>query len=228
MENMLIKVCGMRNAENITSVMQLKVDLIGLIFYEKSPRFVEKDGLMESDIDAIKHIKAKRVGVFVNAGIDLIANKIRLYDLDCVQLHGNETEAFCRQLQQLPEMKNKLIFKAINISTENDLDLCAKYEGIADMFVFDTKSTLGGGSGMQFSWDVLDNYNGKTPYLLSGGISSSDAQRVADFKASHKMCLGIDLNSRFETEPAVKNIGLLQTFINELQISTGATEQKNN
>ena len=213
---MLIKVCGMRNAENINDVCRLGVNYIGLIFYEKSPRFVEAKDLYSTDIEVIKKTAAKRVGVFVNADISYIESRIKQYNLNCVQLHGNESADFCRQLRQSPEMDGKMILKAINISDINDIEKCTDYDNLIDMFVFDTKSKMGGGSGQQFDWNVLDCYNGNIPYLLSGGISPEDAWRVSAFVNSHNRCAGIDLNSRFEISPALKNINTLQQFITEL------------
>ena len=214
---MLIKVCGMRNAENVKDVCSLGVNFIGLIFYEKSPRYVEANGINPTDTESIKNASAKRVGVFVNADISYIESRIKQYNLNCVQLHGNESADFCRQLRQSPEMDGKMILKAINISDINDIEKCTDYDNLIDMFVFDTKSKMGGGSGQQFDWNVLDCYNGNIPYLLSGGISPEDAWRVSAFVKSHNQCAGIDLNSRFETSPALKNINTLQQFIKELK-----------
>lgn len=214
---MLIKVCGMRNAKNIEDVCRLGVNYIGLIFYEKSPRFVEAKASYPTDIEVIIKATAKRVGVFVNADENFISERVLKYNLDCVQLHGNETVEFCKKLRKMPAMNNKQIFKAINIGTTDDLQQCTDYEGVVDMFVFDTKSKLAGGNGTQFDWNVLDLYNGNTPYLLSGGIGPDDTWRVSAFVNTHKRCAGIDLNSRFETSPAVKNIEILKQFITELK-----------
>ncbi len=212
---MLIKVCGMRDAQNIKAVSRLGVDFIGLIFFAASPRDVEAG--TNIDFDNLKKLAVRRVGVFVNADVDFIAERVVKYGLDCVQLHGSEPASFCMSLRQTDAMRNTLIFKAINIGSVADLRQCAEYENDVDMFVFDTKSKLVGGNGQQFDWNVLDSYSAATPYLLSGGIGPADAWRVSAFVDAHKQCAGIDLNSKFETEPAVKNIEILQQFINEVK-----------
>lgn len=210
---MLIKICGMRYVDNIKDVNKLPINFIGLIFANKSPRYVANGIHNQSDIEAIKNIPTKRIGVFVDAEKETIATYINMYNLNGVQLHGTETADYCKKIRHLPEMQNKLIFKAINISSESDIEQCAQYEGVVDMFVFDTKSKMGGGSGQKFDWSVLNNYNGSIPYLLSGGISPADYQKVSDFLISHPLCHGIDLNSKFEIEPALKDVEKLKEFI---------------
>ena len=198
---MMIKVCGMRDAENIREVEALGIDLMGFIFWPKSSRYV-------SERPAYLPTKCKRVGVFVDEDIETVRRIADDYALDYIQLHGHESRAYCAQLKGL-----KLI-KAISVSGEDDIATYKTYEGLVDYFLFDTKCPSVGGSGQQFDWTVLADYVGETPFLLSGGIGPDDAKRV---KASHhSKCIGIDLNSRFEIAPGVKDINKLKDFLNAL------------
>lgn len=196
-----VKVCGMREAENIRKVEALGIDLMGFIFWPKSSRYV-------SERPAYLPTKCKRVGVFVDEDIETVRRIADDYALDYIQLHGHESRAYCAQLKGL-----KLI-KAISVSGEDDIATYKTYEGLVDYFLFDTKCPSVGGSGQQFDWTVLADYVGETPFLLSGGIGPDDAKRV---KASHhSKCIGIDLNSRFEIAPGVKDINKLKDFLNAL------------
>ena len=198
---MIIKVCGMRDAENIREVEALGIDLMGFIFWPKSSRYV-------SERPAYLPTKCKRVGVFVDEDIETVRRIADDYALDYIQLHGHESRAYCAQLKGL-----KLI-KAISVSGEDDIATYKTYEGLVDYFLFDTKCPSVGGSGQQFDWTVLADYVGEMPFLLSGGIGPDDAKRV---KASHhSKCIGIDLNSRFEIAPGVKDINKLKDFLNAL------------
>lgn len=207
---MIIKVCGMRESRNISDVIAAGANCIGMIFYPKSPRYVTAVPKIVEDI--------KRVGVFVNADTAEILDKIDRYCLDMVQLHGSETPETVRALRSTISssvQRNIKIIKAISVSCEQDIQLSKNYEDCADMLLFDTKCKSVGGSGRHFDWSVLSRYRGTTPFLLSGGIGPGDAGRIAAF--SHPMLAGIDLNSRFETAPAVKDAALLRKFINEVK-----------
>ena len=200
----LVKVCGMRNAENIRDVEALGIDMMGFIFYPKSSRYV-------SARPAYLPQKCKRVGVFVNATIDDIRQHIADYSLDIVQLHGHESTDSIRSLRSLCGDVISII-KAFNIATKEDLDATTPYEGLVDYFLFDTKGPSVGGNGEKFDWSILEAYNGDTPFLLSGGIGPDDAERILNYH--HPKCIGIDLNSRFEIEPGIKDITKLKTFLN--------------
>ena len=198
---MIIKVCGMRDGRNIREAEQLAIHWMGFIFWPKSSRFVA------SVPDYLpRHIS--RVGVFVDASQEDVARHIEDYRLDIVQLHGHESPAFCASFRHVKVMK------AFNIATVGDLLQTRAYEGSADYFLFDTKGKAVGGIGEKFDWSVLSAYNGQTPFLLSGGIGPDDAARVSAFR--HPQCIGIDLNSRFETVPGLKDIKRLNTFIHQL------------
>ena len=197
----LIKVCGMREAENIHEVEALGIDLMGFIFWSKSSRYVsEKPDYLPT--------KCKRVGVFVDEDIEVVKKIAQDYALDYIQLHGNETPDYCALL------KGHKLIKAFNIATAEDFEQTKPYEGIVDYFLFDTKGKSVGGNGEKFDWSVLDDYNGTTPFILSGGIEPDDAANVHNF--SHPQLAGIDLNSKFEDAPALKNIQKLKTFLEQL------------
>ena len=198
----------MREPKNIEQVAQLGVDMMGFIFYPKSPRYVSYV-LARSDADR----KVCRVGVFVNDSIPEILDKIHSFSLNAVQMHGNESREFCEQLREANgDIK---IIKAISVSNAGDIQKYKEYVGAVDYFLFDTKCKTVGGSGQQFDWQVLDEYDGDVPFLLSGGIGPEDAFRIRTFH--HSQCVGIDLNSRFEIEPGVKDVEKLNKFLNEIK-----------
>ena len=201
----MIKVCGMREAENIREVEALGIDMMGFIFWPKSSRYV-------SERPAYLPTQCKRVGVFVNEDVEKVKHIAEDYALDFIQLHGSESP---EQISHLSPLASHLsIIKAFNIATKEDLKATKPYEGIVDYFLFDTKAQLPGGTGKQFDWSVLANYIGNTPFLLSGGIGPDDAERVKAF--NHPKCVGFDLNSKFEVEPALKDIQKLKTFLEQL------------
>ena len=202
---MKVKVCGMRDAENIREVEALGIDMMGFIFYPKSSRYV-------SERPEYLPTKCKRVGVFVDEDIEKIKKIADDYALDFIQLHGHESPEQISHLNCQLSTVNCQLIKAFNIATKEDLDATAPYAGLVDYFLFDTKGKNVGGNGEKFDWSILDAYNGDTPFLLSGGIGPDDAERIIDYH--HPKCIGIDLNSRFEIEPGIKDILELKTFLN--------------
>ena len=197
---MIVKVCGMRDAENIHEVEALGIDLIGFIFWPKSSRYV-------SERSAYLPTNCKRVGVFVDENIEVVKKIAQDYALDYIQLHGNETPDYCALL------KGHKLIKAFNIATAEDFEQTKPYEGLVNYFLFDTKGKSVGGNGIKFDWSVLDDYHGTTPFILSGGIGPDDAARIRSFH--HPQLAGIDLNSRFELAPNLKDVTALQKFLNE-------------
>ena len=232
-DKMLVKVCGMRDADNIREVSQLGVDMIGFIFYPKSPRFVQmissKAGIIpdysEERIELAMARKTAetqkqpaRVGVFVDDMPQNIVTRVYNYRLDYIQLHGNEPRETIENLRATidPDIKpNIRIIKAISVSSAEDIQKYKEYAGAVDLFLFDTKCKTVGGSGEQFDWQVLEQYDGETPFLLSGGIGPDDAERVKSFH--HPQCIGIDLNSKFEIEPALKDVEKLKEFLGKIK-----------
>lgn len=203
MDNLIIKVCGMRDSDNILEVEALRPNWMGFIFWPKSSRYVK-------EFPSNMPIYSKRVGVFVDENIEQVRQTAEDYALDLIQLHGHESPDYAAQLREGE------IIKAFNIATAADLEQTKAYEGVVDYFLFDTKGKLAGGNGTQFDWSVLDHYHGKTPFLLSGGIGPEDLERVKQFH--HPQCIGIDLNSRFETEPGMKDINKLREFIKKIRL----------
>ncbi len=195
----------MRDPENIRMAEKLDIQWIGFIFWEKSSRYV-------SVPPAYLPTKQKRVGVFVDADIKDVMEKVREYALNIIQLHGKESPAYIQKLRHLCG-EHIAVIKALNIATEEDLEQTFPYNGKIDYFLFDTKAQKVGGNGTQFDWSVLSTYKGNTPFILSGGIGPDDAEKVKAFH--HPMLAGIDLNSRFEIAPGLKDIEKLKHFIYE-------------
>lgn len=209
--NLLVKVCGMTRAENIRAVEALGIDLMGFIFYPKSPRFLYT-------IPEYLPRHARRVGVFVNedkANIRMYADR---FDLDAIQLHGNESPAYCRSLRNeyRPSRPSKAmcIIKAFSVAHPKDFLALSDYEGICDYFLFDTPTSGHGGSGNQFDWELLEYYDGSTPFFLSGGINRYSVRALQEFR--HPRWAGIDLNSRFETAPGIKDPERIREFLEAL------------
>lgn len=196
----------MRNADNISSVASLGVDIIGLIFYPKSPRYVSDSS---SPLPAGVY-----AGVFVNEEPDVILQHVSSFTLSYVQLHGDESPAYVRQLRSILPSEVRII-KAITIHDGSDISRCEPYDGLVDMFLFDTQCSGYGGSGEKFDWSILNQYNGSIPFLLSGGIGPEDANAVKAFR--RPLCVGVDLNSRFELSPAMKDTQRLKHFIKEIK-----------
>ncbi|MBR6179092.1 MAG: phosphoribosylanthranilate isomerase [Bacteroidales bacterium] len=202
---MLIKICGLR--DNYADVVALKPDFAGLIFYQKSPRFVE---LSQAPVLKQKLHDVNKVGVFVNADKDYILDKVSEYNLDLVQLHGNESPDFCADIRKcLP------VIKAFGIASESDLQSAEKYAQYVDYLLFDTKTKGYGGSGVKFDWHMLQNVNISQKFLLSGGISLDDLDDIKALKINN--LVGVDLNSRFEDAPGLKNIEKLKQALNILR-----------
>nr|WP_294811992.1 phosphoribosylanthranilate isomerase [Prevotella sp.] len=214
---MIIKVCGMRDADNIRDISALGVDMIGLIFYPPSPRYVQQFSSGAGIIPDYAPDMGKtplRVGVFVDDMPQNIVTRVYNYKLDYIQLHGNEPRETLENLRATidPDIKPKIkIIKAISVSSAEDIKKYKEYVGAADLFLFDTKCKTVGGSGEQFDWQVLQAYDGDVPFLLSGGIGPDDAERIKNFH--HPKCIGIDLNSKFEIEPALKDVEKLKQFL---------------
>lgn len=204
---MIIKLCGMRHPDNIRQIDQLgTVDWMGFIFYPPSSRHV-------SQVPDYLPQHCRRVGVFVNATHEEILQRQASFALDIIQLHGHESPDYCRELRHRLKAGTRLI-KTVQIATQKDLEDTHRHEGLADYFLFETKSNSYGGSGQQFDWHILHRYQGQTPFLIAGGIGADDAARVKAFH--HPRWVGIDLNSRFEIAPALKDPQRLQAFIRQL------------
>ncbi|MBX2845411.1 MAG: phosphoribosylanthranilate isomerase [Saprospiraceae bacterium] len=201
----LIKVCGMRQPENIQAVIDAGADWMGFIFYPKSPRFMDNSSFIKS-ITTVK-----KVGVFVNESASFVQDVVEEYGLDMVQLHGEEALQVVDSISTFVE-----VMKAFRIKTAQDFELVDAYVPFCNYFLFDTKSELGhGGTGQQFDWSLLQNYTAETPFLLSGGIRLTDVDRLKNIE--HPALIGFDINSGFEIEPALKDVEQIKQFINHLK-----------
>ncbi|MEI7828177.1 MAG: phosphoribosylanthranilate isomerase [Prolixibacteraceae bacterium] len=209
---MLVKVCGLRDPENIRQVAAIPgVDLIGLIFYPPSTRYVDS----EATADALAPIaNVKAVGVFVNEQPEVVIQKAFQYHLSYIQLHGSEKPEYLSNLRTFLPFSIKLI-KAFSIKTEEDLLQTSGYKAHCEYLLFDTPTSGYGGSGRTFDWNILQYYTGSTPFILSGGIGPDSHESLLHFH--HHLWVGIDLNSRFETAPAVKDVELLSGFIQNIK-----------
>ena len=208
----MIKVCGMRDAENIRQVEALGVDLMGFIFWPRSSRYVaERPSYLPT--------RCRRVGVFVDESIEQVRRIADEYVLDYIQLHGHESPDYIHALKAAATPRSckggVSIIKAFNIATADDLAQTKPYEGLVDYFLFDAKGKSVGGNGEKFNWSVLDSYDGDTPFLLSGGIGPNDADVLTSYllPLTSKHCIGIDLNSRFEMAPGLKDVAKLKEFV---------------
>lgn len=200
MKQLKLKVCGMRDPENIEELIALKPDFIGFIFYPKSPRYVSE---LDEDFMMRIPISISKVGVFVNESLETILELANKYGLEYIQLHGDEDLAFANALKE----RGLKIIKVFRVM--DTIPFFAKnYEGIADYFLFDTASVNYGGSGRHFDWNILKNYNLQIPFLLSGGVQLEDLPKVKSMDIDQ--LAGIDVNSRFEMEPAKKDIEKLK------------------
>jgi phosphoribosylanthranilate isomerase len=198
---MKIKVCGLRNPENIEAVAQLKPDYMGFICYEKTPRYVSETLLPQAVANVPDGI-VKTV-VVVNESKEKLTQLINDFGFDAVQLHGNESPDFCNSF------KNKVqVIKAFGIDDQFDFAQLDAYADSVDLFLFDTKTVIYGGSGQTFNWNILDKYTLNKPFLLSGGISLDNLEQIKQIK--HPAFYGVDLNSKFEIEPGLKDVQKLE------------------
>ncbi len=208
-----LKICGMKYLENIEEISQLEPDMLGFIFYEKSKRNFQ--------LEAIPNIpkSIKRVGVFVNENIDFILQKVSKFKLDFVQLHGEESESFCLDIKnQFAEKQlNIKIVKVFAVGNHFEFDQLKNYKSV-DYFLFDTEGKEKGGNGIKFNWHLLQNYTSNKPFFLSGGIGLDDVFEINKLLQSEvgNKIYALDVNSKFEIEPGLKDIIKLQQFKSQL------------
>ncbi|KGL62772.1 phosphoribosylanthranilate isomerase [Polaribacter sp. Hel1_85] len=225
---MKLKVCGMKYVENIQQVAELQPDYLGFIFYEKSKRNFE--GIIPEFSNSIK-----KTGVFVNEYIEIVISLVEEYRLDAIQLHGDETVAYIKELKcqlessrelkieenkQIKKKKNQHyiskndveVIKVFGIKDEFNFDVLKPYLEVVDYFLFDTKGKERGGNGTKFDWSVLEKYPFDTPFFLSGGIGLEDVEEVKKIMKSNLPIYALDVNSKFESKPGVKRIEDLKEF----------------
>lgn len=199
-----IKVCGLKNAKNLKQIDALGLDYVGMIFYPKSPRFMQEDPTL------LKEVNATKVGVFVNSSLEEIKAIQTTYEIKIAQLHGNESPEFCTEVKSL----GLQVWKAFGIDNNFDFRILNQYSSV-DLFLFDTKTPLHGGSGQKFSWDLLNTLPDEIQFMLSGGIDLSDAASIKQLKL--KGLIGVDVNSKFEIEPGIKDVQKVAEFIQLLK-----------
>ncbi len=202
-----VKVCGMRDPQNLEQVCALAPEFVGFIFYAGSKRFVGSNP--DPALFDIPGEGIKKVGVFVDEELSRIRSAIGTYDLQAVQLHGGESPAYCRDLSGEQVEVIKVLDPGV---PRSELE---KYRGVVDLFLFDSAGTGRGGSGLKFDWKLLGDLPPVAPFLLSGGIGPGDATTICSLRISGLK--GIDVNSRFEHFPGLKNVDLLKQFITEIR-----------
>ena len=204
---MLVKVCGISESNFVHRIDELDVEFIGFIFYEKSKRYLAD----KISGDLIKTIpkEINKVGVFVNEDKDKVLKHVHKYQLDFVQLHGDEDEKYVQNLS-----RNVKVIKVFRIDEYFNFNTTKSFEGFSHYFLFDTKAKEYGGTGRKFNWDLINRYNGNTPFLLSGGINREDTNHIKEFR--HSKFIGIDINSGFEVIPGIKDINKIKIFLNQL------------
>jgi len=201
---MELKICGITTTEDILGLIPLKISRLGFIFYHMSKRYVYGK-LIEDGLKAIPH-HIKKTGVFVNAGIPEIEQIINQYHLDSIQLHGDESPEFCNHFRGKTE-----VIKTISISDKSSFDTAKLYQDACDLFLFDTHSENYGGTGKTFNWKWLDEFTTDKPFYLSGGISLENFEEIKKIK--HKQMVGMDVNSKFEIRPGIKDIEKIKELI---------------
>ncbi len=200
---MKLKICGLRDERNIMDILGLNPDFLGFIFYEKSSRYARRqlDPYFTRDLSEVD-----TVGVFVNEDLYQMEDLVDLYGLDFVQLHGQESPQICEDLKN----SGVSVIKVFSVGEDFDFGQLEPYEGVVDYFLFDTKGKLPGGNGVTFNWQLMTAYTSSTPYFLSGGIGPEHRGELLDLELPGLEV--IDINSRFEVKPGLKDVGKLQDF----------------
>lgn len=208
---MRLKVCGMTKMGQLKELEELNVDFAGFIFYKPSPRYVMNNGLTPQVLKTEK-IKINRVGVFVNETAENVLQCVKEWKLDMVQLHGDESPKYCEHISN-----HITTIKAFRIGTDNNtLYRLFPYTEYADLFLFDTLGKKFGGTGEQFDWNQLARLNSEKPYFLSGGIGPDDIEKIKQFCSSEKNVFALDVNSKFEFSPGIKDMKLVKEFVDEI------------
>lgn len=206
MPSFKLKVCGMREGANIGKVASVHPDFMGFIFYDKSPRYVGENFSVPEDLDN----SIQRVGVFVNEEVETMIALVSKHHLNFVQLHGDESPAYCKELKE----KGIGVIKVFSVDDAFDFTTTAQYQSYVDYFLFDTKGKTRGGNGVAFNWSILEKYKGTIPFFLSGGIDLENVNQV--FSLSHEQLFAIDVNSGVESVPGVKDISKLNLLVKRI------------
>jgi len=215
MKDLKLKICGMKHSDNILEVALLEPDYLGFILYKNSPR--NFSGEIPTINSAIK-----KTGVFVDAEIDFVLEMIEKYHFSAVQLHGKESAEYCTKLKLAVSNESVEIIKVFSVKESFNFEELQPYEGIVDLFLFDTKGKSKGGNGITFDWELLKEYSSPTPFFLSGGIGLEELEKIEElynhFENQQKSHLlyGVDVNSKFEIEAGLKNVKSLRIFKDNL------------
>jgi phosphoribosylanthranilate isomerase len=204
-----VKVCGMRDPENIRQLVQLDIDFMGFIFYPKSPRYIELSQI--NKIASLVPSNISKVGVFVNENIQKVFEIASDFNLTYLQLHGSENPDYCRECKA----KGFGVIKAFSVDESFDFNNTIPYSEVADYFLFDTISPMHGGTGIKFDWNILKKYTINKPFFLSGGITAEDAETIASLNMPQLYT--VDINSKFEIQPALKDVTLINEFIKKIK-----------
>lgn len=209
---MKIKICGLKEAKNIVDVTTLQPDYVGFIFYPKSPRYITESNIY----DTISDIRScNKVAVFVNEDIKNIIRITTFCNINYIQLHGDESPQYCEELTYL----DYKIIKAFGIHADFDFSILNEYEDVCDYFLFDTKTNNYGGSGKPFSWEILQNYKLNKPIFLSGGIGPNNLSEAIEL-AKQIPIVALDLNSKLEIAPGIKDLNLVEQAIATIRTIT--------
>lgn len=208
---MKLKVCGMKDGDNISAVAGLQPDYMGFIFYPKSKRFFTGT-LPEMSSDIVK------TAVFVNEDLNMVLDRVKEYSFEAIQLHGDESASYCRELKKGLSPAVQLI-KAFSMHQNFDMTRLLDYQAACDFFLFDTKGKERGGTGQVFDWNILKSYDLKHPFFLSGGIGLDQIEHLKAFFETEvsNYCHAVDVNSKFENLPGLKRVDDLELFINEIR-----------
>lgn len=211
-----LKVCGMKYPDNMEQVAALQPDYLGFIFYEKSPRHF--DTTIPELPDSIK-----KTGVFVNEDLNTVIENCNKFKLQAVQLHGEESPFYCNMLRTTTLLDHPVeVIKVFSVKDKFNFEVLKEYENVCDYYLFDTKGKQPGGNGYTFDWSLLNNYPSTKPFFLSGGIGINEVDAIKKFKESEasKYCYALDVNSKFEIAPGLKNVAILKEFQNKLSYKT--------
>jgi phosphoribosylanthranilate isomerase len=206
---MKTKLCGLREEQNIWDLAELNPQWMGFIFTPTSPRYFNA-AKQRADLKRLPS-SIKKVGVFVNETPEVVKSTVHQHNINSFQLHGNETPEYCASLQST----DIEIIKAFSIDDSFDFSITETYALFIDYFLFDTKGKQAGGNGIAFNWNILNGKRFSKPFLLSGGISPEHAEAIKNF--SHPDCIGIDINSRFEISPGLKDVSAIRSFLQNIQ-----------
>jgi phosphoribosylanthranilate isomerase len=204
-KRILLKVCGMRDAMNMMDVAALEPDFMGFIFYHGSKRYVGDDFKIPASFPQ----QIKRVGVFVNEEMDIVKKMSKEFELDYVQLHGDESKGYCEELREVVK-----VIKVFLVDSWFDFSITNSYQEVCDYFLFDTKSESRGGSGRSFDWSLLNRYKGGIPFFLSGGLSINNISEALSF--DHPMFFAVDVNSGVESDYGIKSIDKIKNLKSEI------------